>query len=237
DGQPTVDYVLEYQELAKTYSLGDSVQKAWFLGGLDDQWYSRMPKYLLQLSQSTPAGPSSGSSPITATSRQSSPNMATNPKSTYNMAANPESSPIIVAELQLPPIICHLSIAANLPSSPIMTASHQSSPSMAQHHRIFPCHDYSFRVRIPDNYQPLKHAGYSALKLTDRQTLKTANHPTLKHAGGPAHKYTSRPAIKHTSCPEPAPPERPTELAPAKHLPVSSPPGCPPESTAPPWLP
>ncbi len=115
-GRPMVDFVLEFRELAKTSAMGDSELRAWFLGGLDNLWYSRIPKnlltgslvecmyYDLQLSRSTPSGPSSKSSPVMAASRQSSPIMAADCLSSPIMAASPEPVPVKPA-LESTPVI------------------------------------------------------------------------------------------------------------------------------------
>lgn len=101
-----MDFVLEFTELAKTSPMGDSELRVCFLGGLDDLWYSRMPKnllrgslvectyYALQLSLSTPSSPSSKSSTAMAAGRQSSPIMAANRPSSPIMAASPELVPV-----------------------------------------------------------------------------------------------------------------------------------------------
>ncbi len=44
NGRPLVDFVLEFRELAKNSSLCGFELKVWFLAGLDNWWYSRMPK-------------------------------------------------------------------------------------------------------------------------------------------------------------------------------------------------
>lgn len=104
NGQPMVDFVLEFRELAKTSSLCDSELRVWFLGGLDNQWYSRMPKnlltnsltecmyYALQLSRSTPSGPSSKSSHVMAANLLSSPIMATSHHPTWPPISIPHQS-------------------------------------------------------------------------------------------------------------------------------------------------
>ncbi len=112
NGRSMVNFVLEFRELAKTSSLGDSELIASFLGGLDDLWSSRMPKnllkgslteclyYALQLSRSTPSGPSPQSSLIMTADRESSPITTAYHQTSHIMAVVPEGPPVKATSIE-----------------------------------------------------------------------------------------------------------------------------------------